>query len=139
MAGDNKGRKTPFQSYDQWVEEIGPRVRAALAGTFKVPAQHPSTEAWLTYALYWGRSQLSLRDIIYNADVVDHNIANAEEIAWTLLRLSRRKWLSLQENSYGLTAEGRREVERVIDRGNPRESIERLKEWMLAHPPPNAE
>lgn len=136
---DTGGRKTPFRSYGQWAQEIGPRVRDALAGKLEVPPQAPSTEAWLTYALYWARSQLSLEDIIHFADVVGHSIPNADEIAWTLLRLNRRKWLSLRNDSYGLTAQGRLVVDSVTGKGNLRENIERLKQWTVAHPPPNAE
>jgi hypothetical protein len=125
----------PFHSYSQWAKKIAPQVQAALAGERDIPVQRPLTEAWLTYALFWNESPLSLEDVIQNADTVGHAIPNPEEIAWAFLRLRQRGWLSEQGKSFALTAEGRRSVEGVAGKGNFRERFERLIEWVLAHPP----
>jgi hypothetical protein len=130
------GETTSLQSYVKWAQEIAPRVLAALSGKVEVPEQRPSTEAWLTYALYWKDSQLSLEDMIRYADVVGHSIPNALEISWALLRLRKRGWLSIQKDSYGLTDEGRRAVGGIVGSGDLRKRIERLEEWTSAHPPP---
>ena len=129
----------PFRSYRQWAERIAPRVQAALAGKQEVPPQPPFTEAWLTYALYWRESPMSLEEVIFRADSVNHAVPNPEEIAWAFIRLRKRGWLSVQGDSYALTAEGRRAVESIVDNGDLWEQIERLEQWTLAHPMPGDE
>jgi len=112
-------------------------VKAVLAGEQEVPPQPPFTEAWLTYALYWGESPLSLENVIFHADSINHAVPNPEEIAWAFLSLRKRGWLSTQGTLYALTAEGRRAVESIAGKGDLWEQIDRLEEWTLAHPPPS--
>ncbi len=142
-AQGNEGSEepsAPFQSYRQWAEKIAPQVQAALAGECVVAPQRPLTEAWLTFAFYWGSSEpLPLEGVISRADMVNHDIPSAEEVAWAFLRIKKRGWLSVQGDSYALTAEGRRVVQGIAGKGGLYEQMERLEEWTLTHPPPGDE
>jgi len=126
----------PFDSYRQWAKKIGPQVQAALTGERDISVQRPFTETWLTYALFWRESPLSLEEVIASADALNNDIPGPEEIAWAFLRLRKRGWLSEHEGSHGLTAEGRRAVESIVGKGGVYEKMERLEQWTIAHPPP---
>jgi len=127
----------PFHSYRQWAEKITPQVRAALAGERDTPVQRPFTEAWLSYALFWGEPPLSLEEVIASADALNHDIPGPDEIAWAFLRLRKRGWLAFpDDDSYALTAEGRVAIEGIVGKGGVYEKMECLEQWTVAHPPP---
>lgn len=128
-----------IQSQRYWDDEIAPKVDAALAGEYEVPPQQPFTEAWLAYSLFLGESLLPLKDIVDIADYVNHALPSPDEIAWAFLRLRTRGWLAEQGGLYGLTTEGRRNVRGIVSEGGVIDRLERLKEWILAHPPPGSE
>jgi hypothetical protein len=123
--------------YHGLAERAAPRVQAALAGERGIPTQKPFAEAWLAYSLFYYRRPLSLEDVIESADAIEHAIPNRDEIAWAFVSLKKRGWLQLQADSYGLTAEGRREIEAIIDQGERSSPVMRLSEWILANPPPS--
>lgn len=131
----SEGPFPSFMSHRHWAEKVEPQVQAALAGKQEVPPQPSYTEAWLAFALFLGESLLSLEEVIETADFINHLTPIPEEIAWAFLRLRRREWLAMEGNSYGLTAEGRRTIEGIVDEGGVVENSERLSEWLLAHPP----
>jgi hypothetical protein len=124
-----------LEVYSQWSRQIAPYVQAAVAGKVQVPPQTVSAEVWLTFALYWERSKKTLENLIRDADVVGHSLPSAEEIAWTLLRLRKRGWLSIQGDLFGLTTEGLNTVEGVVDKGSLKERIQRLTTWISSHSP----
>jgi hypothetical protein len=123
------------ENYSEFAGEISPRLRAALAGEVEVPQQAAFSEAWLSYALFYYERLLSLEEVIESADAVNHGIPKVDEVAWAFLRLRKRGWLVVQGDLYGLTAEGRRTIKTVVAQGG----VERLKEWVSAHPPPSEE
>jgi hypothetical protein len=133
--------KLRFQSYRQWAEEIRPQLRAALSGEREIPPQAPFAEAWLAYALFLGESSfpVPLEDVIHTADGINHSIPTPDEIAWAFLRLAKRGWLAMQGDSYGLAGEGRRAIRRVVGKGTLHEGVDRLTDWISAHPPPGDE
>ncbi len=140
-----RGGKPPkeplvFRSYREWAETIGPWVRAALAGEVEVPPQESENEAWLAYAL-WDENPppLPLEEVLHSMDVVGHDIPTPEQLAYALLQLRRRGWLSEHGDSYALTAEGRRRVGAVVGEGEFHVHWGRLGEWVSAHPAPIAE
>jgi len=124
-----------LEVYSQWSRQIAPYVQAALAGKVQVPRQTVSAEVWLTFALYWEGSKKTLENLVRDADVVGHSLPSAEEIAWTLLSLRNRGWLSIQGDLYGLTSEGMRTVESVLDKGSLKERTQRLTAWLSSHSP----
>lgn len=124
-----------LEVYSQWSRQIAPYVQAAVAGKIQVPRQPVSAEVWLTFALYWEGSKKTLENLIRDADVVGHSLPSAEEIAWTLLSLRNRGWLSIQGDLFGLTTEGMRTVETVVDSGSLKERIQRLTAWTSSHSP----
>jgi len=136
-AGGKAPKEPPvLQSYRQWAETIGPWVRAALAGEVEVPSQRPGTEAWPAYALYWEEPPpLSLEGVLHYMDAIGHDIPTPEQLAWALLRLRKRGWLSEQGDSYALTTEGRHAVERIVGKGSLRDEMMRLREWILTQSP----
>ena len=69
-----------------------------------------------------------------DADIVGHSLPSAEEVAWTLLMLKDRGWLSIRGELYALTAEGRSIVQSIVGNGNLRERTQRLEEWISTHP-----
>lgn len=129
------------RSYQLWAEESAPQVRAVLSGERQVPAQTPFTEAWLALALFLGRAPLSLPEIVDGADFIWHAVPGPDQVGWALLRLSRRGWLLVQGNSYGLTDGARRTIEGIVgDReGGVLKGVERLKAWFSTHAPPGGE
>ena len=124
-----------LEVYSQWSKQIAPYVQAAVAGKVQVPRQTVSAEVWLTFALYWEGSKKTLEDLIRDADVVGHSLPSAQEIAWTLLSLRNRGWLSIQGDLLGLTTEGMQTVESVVDKGSLKERIQRLAAWVSSHSP----
>jgi len=122
-----------FESYSQWAEEVAPRLHAALEGRLEIPQQAPFSEAWLGYSLFYYNRLLSLEEVIESADAINHGIPNPDEIAWAFLRLRNRGWLVVQEDSFGLSTEGRREIDTIVSHGN----LRRLTDWISTHPPPS--
>jgi hypothetical protein len=119
------------ENYREFAEEIGPRLRTALAGERDVPPQKPFVEAWLGYSLYYYDKLLSLEEVIESADAINHGIPNPDEVAWAFLGLRNRGWLSVQGDMYGLTPEGRLAINTIVVQG----SLERLNGWISSHPP----
>lgn len=130
-----------FQTYRQWAEEVTPLLRAALTGEREVPPQAPFSEAWLAYSHFREESTLPvpLEDVIFAADGINHAIPGPDEIAWAFLRLSKRGWLVVQGDAYGLAPEGRRSIIRVVGEGTLHEELDHLERWISAHPPPSDE
>jgi|SRR5712691_10233765 len=125
-----------FGLSSQFAEKVGHELRAALEGKRKVPQQTPLAEAWLVLSLFYGESSLPLYEIIHIADGINHAYPRADEVAWAFLQLRRRGWLLVQEDLYGLTSEGRREIGAVVGGGTVLKRLERLKEWISMNPPP---
>ena len=123
-----------LEAYRKWSKQIAPYVQAAVAGKVQVPHQTLSAEVWLTFALYWEGPEKTLENLVRDADVVNHSLPSAEEIAWTLLRLKSRGWLSIQGDLYGLTTEGMDTVGSIVGKGSLRERFERLSAWISNHP-----
>jgi len=124
-----------LEVYSQWSRQIAPYVQAAVAAKVQVPRQTVSAEVWLTFALYWEGSKKTLENLVRDADVVGHSLPSAEEIAWTLLSLRNRGWLSIQGDLYALTTEGMHTVESVVGKGSLKERIQRLTGWISSHSP----
>ncbi len=122
--------------YHEWAQKVLPIVRAALAGEETIPKQSTQQEALLTFALYWVESPITLAEFVAYADALDHAIPGEEEIAWTFLQIRKRGWLLVEEDKFGLTAEGRRAVSEIVGEGDVREMIGRFKKWFKAHPLP---
>lgn len=125
-----------LEVYSQWSRQIAPYVQAALAGKVQVPPQSVSAEVWLTLAMFWERTNKTLENLICDADLVGHLLPSAEEVGWTLLRLRKRGWLSIQHGLYGLTREGINIIEGVVKKGSLREQYHRLTKWIATHSPP---
>jgi hypothetical protein len=124
-----------LEVYSRWSRQIAPYVQAALDGGIEVPPQTMSAEVWLTLAMFWERTNKTLENLIRDADILGHSLPSAEEVGWTLLRLRKRGWLSIQENLCGLTPEGIHIIEGVVGKGSLREWYHRLTEWISTHPP----
>jgi len=120
-----------FESYEQWAAAILPELRRFLSGQKEVPPQGPFAEAWLGYALYYHDRLLSLEEVIESADAVNHGIPAVEAVAWAFQSLSKRGWLALQAEKFGLTAEGRRAINTII----VQDSVHRLRDWISENPP----
>lgn len=126
-------------TYRERSRQVAPYVQAAVAGKIQVPPQSLSSEVWLTYALYWEGSKKTLEELIRDADVVGHSLPSAKEIAWTLLSLRNRGWLSIQGELFGLTPEGMQTIKTVVATGNLRERYQRLTTWISSHSPKSNE
>jgi hypothetical protein len=103
--------------------------------------QPPFTEAWLAYALFLGvrflgEAPLPLEDTIESADFINHGIPNLDQVAWAFLQMRKRGWLAEQADLYGLTARGRHAIESIVGEGSVQGRVERMKQWIAAHPPP---
>lgn len=128
-----------IENYRDMADPIRPVLKSALAGEREVLPQKPFVEAWLGYALHcYGRLQ-TLEEVIASADAINHAIPNADEIAWAFLRLRRRGWLLIKDDSYGFTPKGRREIDSVVRGVTYHHSFEVLERWILNHPPPGEE
>jgi hypothetical protein len=127
--------KRALEVYSQWSRQVAPYVQAALAGKVQVPPQTMSAEVWLTLALFWERTNKTLEGLIRDADVVGHSLPSAEEVAWTLVKLRERGWLSTEGALFGLTTGGIHTIESVVEKGSLRERYHRLTEWISTHPP----
>jgi DNA-binding PadR family transcriptional regulator len=119
----------------EWNAAVIPTLKAAMAGEYKVPPQEPFCEAWMAYALFLGKTHLSIREIADHADSINHAIPNPEEIIWAFVRMSDRGWLSEQGGLYGLTEEGRRTIEDIMDEGQMWGGLKRLESWLVENRP----
>ena len=126
--------KRALEVYVKRSQQIAPYVQAAVVGEIQVPRQSMPSEVWLTFALFWEGSHKTLENLVRDADIVGHSLPSAEEVAWTLLMLKDRGWLSIRGELYALTAEGRSIVQSIVGNGNLRERTQRLEEWISTHP-----
>ncbi len=126
---------TALRSQRDWDKKIAPKLEAAFAGTYEVPAQPQRTEALLTYVLFLEESTVPLSEMVDLVDFIYRLVPTPDEVAWAFLQLRRRSWLVQGENRYGLTTEARYAIENIIGEGDHYNRIDRLTEWMLAHPP----
>ncbi len=128
-----------FSGYYQKVaEETITLLKAALAGEYEPLPQSPFTEVWMAYALFLdAKTPITLEEIIASADSIEHSVPSPDEIVWAFLRLRKRGWLAEQNNLYELTTEGRRTINEIVGKGGTWDRIDRLKEWISAHPPPD--
>jgi hypothetical protein len=126
----------PFSdAYRKAAEEAQPLLRAALAGELETtPPEDPITEAWFARVLF-GKSALSLEEIIAEADVISRSVPTANETAWAILGLRKRGWLLVEEGRYSLTADGRRTIGTIMGEERGWDALTRLEEWIAAHPP----
>jgi len=119
-----------------WDDEILPKVKAALAGTYEVPPQPPFTEAWLAYTLFDMMEPLvPLRDVVDTADALNHATPNADEIAWAFLMMMRRGWLVEKDDLFGLTDEGRHAIRDIVGEAGMYDQMKRLEDWTQQHSP----
>ncbi len=122
----------PFSSGDREAAKIiRPLLIAALAGEREVPAQTPFTEAWSACALSVKEGARFLSEVIGSADALNDAVPNPDEISWAFLRLRRRGWLVIDGERFGLTPEGRRTVEEIVDRREPPWPDWSREEWMF--------
>ncbi len=128
-----------IENYRDMADPIRPVLKSTLAGEREVLPQKPFVEAWLGYALYCHARLQTLEEVVASADAINHAIPNADEIAWAFLRLRKRGWLLIKDDSYGLTPEGRREIDSVVRGVTYHHSFEVLERWILNHPPPGEE
>ena len=126
--------KRALEVYSKRSQQIAPYVQAAVVGEIQVPRQSMPSEVWLTFALFWEGSHETLENLVRDADIVGHSLPSAEEVAWTLLMLKDRGWLSIRGELYALTAEGRSIDQSIVGNGNLRERTQRLEEWISTHP-----
>ncbi len=128
-----------IENYRDFADPIKPVLKSALAGEREVLPQKPFVESWLAYALYYYHRNLILEEVIESADAINHGIPTPNEVAWAFLRLRRRGWLLTKDDSYGLTPEGRREIDSVVRGVTYHHSFEVLEKWILKHPAPGEE
>lgn len=127
----------PFSdAYRKAAEGARPLLQAALAGELEVPptSQAPFTEAWFACVLF-DKSDLTLDEIIGEADFISRSVPTASETAWAIQRLRKRGWLSAKRNRFSLTAAGRRAIGSIMGEERTWEAVRRLEEWTAAHPP----
>lgn len=125
--------------YEYGTGSIAETVRMALDGTREIPPQPDSRVAWLTYALFEMRTDLRIstwfEDYVAQADSLNHLVPTEDEVAWTFLHLRDRGWLQDKGNAYALTAEGLSVIEEITGgEYYALEAVEKLEEWMAAHP-----
>jgi hypothetical protein len=122
-------------AYRKAAEEAWPLLQAALEGKLEIqPQKDTLTEAWFADVLF-GKSALSLEDIIAEADAISHSVPTAVETAWAIERLRKRGWLSIEGTRYSLTADGRRMVRNITGGGRDWEALRRLEDWIATNPP----
>ncbi len=86
-------------------------------------------------AIYLEDSPHSLRQLIGNADYINHAIPNAEEVAWAFLQLRKRNWLVEEGSLVDLSRVSRRIIANIVGRqGSVMDWYDRLDAWLLAHP-----
>ena len=120
-----------LQQYRDLAEKFGPIVRAALARELRVPEQDQFSEAWLGYALFQEKAMVSLDLVLGQADILNAAVPTAEEVAGAFLRLKKRGWLAVEGDSYGLTSEGRRTIDKIVSQPK----VYLLTKWITDHPP----
>lgn len=127
------------ENYRDKTDPVRPILRSALAGEIEVPTPKSFVEAWLDYAIYYYDRPLILEEVIESADAINHAIPTAYEIAWAFLRLRKRGWLLRKDISYGLTPQGRHEIDSIVRGATYHQRLEVLEKWLLTHPPPKEE
>lgn len=122
--------------YEYGTGVIAETVRMALDGTKKIPPQQDFYVAWLTYALFAMRTDLTwFEDYVAEADGLNHAVPTEDEVAWTFLHLKDRGWLQDKGDAYALTTEGRAAIKEIVGGVvGEREGIRRLEKWFASHP-----
>lgn len=113
-----------------------PLLQAALAGEREVPAQGPSTEALLAYALSGFDRMVSLIWVVHSAEWICDGVPNADQISWSFLRLRKWGWLILDGERFGLTPEGRRVLQYILGRDDNMHWNVKVEKWLSKHPLP---
>jgi hypothetical protein len=150
-------------TYQRVEKEYLPFIQAALAGEREVPAQTPFAVGWLAYSLLAHHTNEGLRplwEVLFSADAENHAIPDYDEISWAFLWLRRRGWLAVEGDTFGLTPEGRRAVQEIVDKDEPpwpdwtplqwtsyvlghgprinrKWALKKLEDWILKNPPPS--
>jgi len=122
--------------YERLAKEAVPRIKDVLAGGADIQPKSAFEEAWIALVLFLANAPLSIEGIIELADLIEHAIPESDEIAWALLQLQKRGWLTIAGDTYFLTVDGRRMIESVLKIGKDSGQIRRLEEWFEAHPSP---
>ena len=118
-----------------WNDQVLPKLRQAIAGTYEVPPQEPSEEGIIAYVLFERESPLTLWEISDAYDYLNRVGMTADALAWAFVRMNARGWLAEHGTLFGLTVDGRRTVMEIAGAGSIRDKMNRLVEWTQANPP----
>ena len=118
-----------------WNDQVLPKLRQAVAGTYDVPPQDPSEEGIIAYVLFERESPLTLWEISDAYDYLNRVGMTTDVLAWAFVRMNARGWLAEHGTLFGLTEDGRRTVMEIVRAGTIRDKMNRLVEWTRANPP----
>ena len=118
-----------------WNDQVLPKLRQALAGTYEVPSQESNEEGIIAYVLFERESPATIREISDAYDYLNRVGMTTDVLAWAFVRMNARGWLAEDGTLFGLTADSRKIIAEIVGEGSINDKMNRLVEWTQANPP----
>ena len=116
-------------------EQMLPKLRQALAGKYEIPQQEPNEEGIIAYVLFERESPLTIWEISNAYDYLNRVGMTPDVLAWAFVRMNARGWLAEHGTLFGLTADSRKIIAKIVGGGSISDKMNRLVEWTQANPP----
>ena len=116
-------------------EQMLPKLRQALAGTYEIPQQEPNEEGIIAYVLFERGCPLSIWEISDAYDYLNRVGMTPDVLAWAFVRMNARGWLAEHGTLFGLTADSRKIIAEIVGEGSISDKMSRLVEWTQTNPP----